>query len=197
MTNGERRFLSRFPLLYHVTDRAALPHIRAHGLLSADALCTLFEVPAARREELLTQNRNRYEPLLPDHSAALRLQYLRNEALKQHLDPAITPTEWRRMVNRQVHFWPERGKAVKLDAYENTRDQVVLAWEAQALMAARLALFTCRWNNGTTINRQKPGTRLRTWADYVPLAEFAGGSVAEIIVRTAIPASIPFEELPG
>ncbi|MBV9747534.1 MAG: hypothetical protein JO157_01855, partial [Acetobacteraceae bacterium] len=166
--------MTRFSCLYHVTDRAALPHIRAHGLRSAEALCELFEVPPGRRESLLVRNRDRYEPVLHDGSAALRLQHLRDEALRRHLDPAITPAEWRRMINRQVHFWPRPDKAARLDAYERTRDQVVLAWEARALVEAGVPLFTCRWNNGTTINRQKPGTRLRTWTDYVPLAEFAG-----------------------
>lgn len=34
----------RFPQLHHVAD--AVPGIRRHGLLSAKALCYLFEVPA-------------------------------------------------------------------------------------------------------------------------------------------------------
>lgn len=195
MTLGVRRFLRRFSYLYHVTDRAALPHISAHGLRSAEALCALFEVPPGRREILLMRNRDCYEPLLSDGSAALRLQYLRDAALRQQLDPAINPAEWRRMINRQVHFWPKREKAARLDAYEGARDQVVLAWKAQALVEAGVPLLTCRWNNGTTINRQKPGARLRTWADYVPATEFAGGIVTEIVARTAIPASIPFAEV--
>lgn len=194
MTESERRFLSRFGCLYHVTDRAALPHIRAHGLRSAEALCELFAVPPEWREHLLVRNRDRYEPLLHDGSAALRLQHLRDAALQRQLDPAITPAEWRRMINRQVHFWPTREKAAKLDTYESARDQVVLAWKAQALVEAGVPLLTCRWNNGTTMNRQRPGTRLRTWADYVPLAEFAGGNVAEIVARAAVPASVPFAE---
>lgn len=194
MTKGERRFLGRVWFLYHVTDRAALPHIRAHGLLSAEALCEAFKVPMARREKLLTQNRDRYEPLLHDRTAALRLQYLCDERLRKRLDPAITPAEWRRMVNRQVHFWPKRGQAARLDAFEGARDQVVLAWETQALVEAGVPLLTCRWNNGTTNNRQKPGTRLRTWADYVPVAAFGGGDVAEVVARTTIPASVPFAE---
>ena len=195
MTAGERRFLRRFRVLYHVTDRAALPHIREHGLLSAEALCAVFSVPAVRREALLAQNRDRYEPLSPDGTAALRLQYLRNAALRQQLDPAITPEEWRCMINRQTHLWPAKRKAARLEAYEDTRDQVVLAWEAEALVRAAVPLFTCRWNNGTTINRQKPGRRLRTWTDYVPVAAFAGGPVAEIVARGTIPASIPFQEV--
>ncbi len=178
-----------------MTDRAALPHIRAHGLRSAEALCELFAVPPGRRESLLARNRDRYEPLLHDGSAALRLQYLRDEALRRHLDPAITPVAWRRLINRQVHFWPRRAKAARLDAYERARDQVVLAWQALALVEAGVPLLTCRWNNGTTINRQRPGTRLRSWADYVPLAEFAGGGVTEVVARAAIPASIPFAEV--
>lgn len=194
-TDGERRFLRRFQYLYHVADRAAVPHIRAHGLLPAEALCALFKVPAERREALLSQNRDRYEPLLDDGTVTLRRQYLRDGALRQKLDPAITPAEWRRMVNRQVHLWPGERKAARLDAYEGARDQVVLRWEAETLVRATIPLLTCQWNNGTTANRQRPGRRLRTWSDYKPLAAFAGGPVTEIVVRSAIPASIPFELL--
>lgn len=186
----------RFPQLHHVADAAALPGIRRHGLLSAKALCHLFEVPAAARPALLTRNRDGYVRLLhPVHGEAwLRRQHLADTPLRSRLDPALTPGQWRRFINAHAFLCTDRAWAERLRAFERDREQVVLTWDTADLLAAGVPLRLSRHNNGTTQDRSPPHRRrLRGFADYVPAEAMPPAvPVKEVAVRRCIPPGIPF-----
>lgn len=186
----------RFPQLHHVADAAALPGIRRHGLLSAKALCHLFEVPAAARPALLTRNRDDYTRLThPKHGEAwLRRQSLRDAPLRSRLDPALNPGQWRRFINAHAFLCTSSTWAERLRAFERGREQVVLTWDTGDLLAAGVALWLSRYNNGTVLDRAPPHRRrLRSLADYVPAAAMPPRmAVKEVAARRCIPPGIPF-----
>lgn len=186
----------RFPQLHHVADAAALPGIRRHGLLSAKALCHLFEVPSARRPALLTRNRDGYVRLThPVHGVAwLRRQHLADAPLRSRLDPALAPGQWRRFINAHAFLCTSRAWAERLRAFERGREQVVLTWNTDDLRAAGVALWLSRYNNGTVLDRAPPDRRrLRSLADYVPAGAMPPGmAVKEVAARGRIPPGIPF-----
>ena len=186
----------RFPQLHHVTDAAALPGIRRHGLLSAKALCHLFEVPAADRPALLTRNRDGYARLThPVHGEVwLRRQSMRDAPLRSRLDPALTPGQWRRFINAHVFLCTSRAWAERLRAFERDREQVVLTWDTAALLAAGVRVLLCRYNNGTVMDRAPPHRRrLRGFGDYVPAEAMPPGmAVKEVAARCRLPPGVPF-----
>ena len=186
----------RFPQLHHVTDAAALPSLRRHGLLSAKAMCCLFEVPASARPALLTRNRDDYARFRhPVHGEAwLRRQSMRDVPLRSRLDPALTPGQWRRFINAHAFLCASRAWAERLRAFERDREQVVLTWDTEALLAAGVALAACQYNNGTAMDRAPPHRRrLRGFADYVPAgATPPGMAVKEVAARCRIPPWVPF-----
>lgn len=186
----------RYPQLHHVTDAAALPGLRRHGLLSAKALCCLFEVPAGDRPALLTCNRDSYARLVhPVHGEAwLRRQSMRDAPLRSRLDPALTPGQWRRFINAHAFLCASRAWAERLRAFERDREQVVLTWDTAALLAAGVALLACQYNNGTVMDRTPPHRRrLRGFADYVPAEAVPPGmAVKEVAARRRIPPEVPF-----
>ncbi len=183
-------FAQRFPLLYHVTDRAALPLIRAHGLLPAKALCCLFEVPVRDRPALLTRNRDDYRLLRhPVHGfAALRRQGMRDRVLRSRLDPAIGPGEWRRFINGLVFFSVTAEAAGRFRAAEAGRDQVVLTWPTAELLAAGVGVLGCRYNNGYTDRSPPARRRLRMRGDYAPVAAIDDRAP---VTEAAIPGGLP------
>lgn len=186
----------RYPQLYHVTDAAALSGLRRHGLLSAKALCCLFEVPAGDRPALLTRNRDGYARLVhPVHGEAwLRRQSMRDAPLRSRLDPALTPGQWRRFINAHAFLCASRAWAERLRAFERDREQVVLTWNTAALLAAGVVLLACSYNNGTVMDRTPPHRRrLRGFADYVPAEAIPPGmAVKEVAARCRIPPWVPF-----
>lgn len=186
----------RFPQLYHVADAAALPGIRRHGLLSAKALCHLFEVPASDRPALLTRNRDGYVRLThSEHGEAwLRRQSMRDAPLRARLDPALAPGQWRRFINAHAFLCTSRDWADRLRAFERGREQMVLTWDTGDLLAAGVALCVSRYNNGTVLDRSPPDKRrLRSFADYIPAGAMPPRMpVKEVAARGRIPPGIPF-----
>jgi len=183
-------FAQRFPRLFHVADAAVEPLIRRHGLLSAEALCALFEVPEPRRSRLLGENRSRYETLEhPAHGrAVLRRQLMTDAALAPRLGPGLTCACWRRFINARVFFWVSRASATRLLAAEPDRSQIVLAVRTEALIETGLQVFASPVNGGA-IDRARPERRRwREPALYRPIAEVAP---AERVLEVAVPGPVP------
>ncbi len=189
-------FLRRVPALFHVAERAAVPLIRKHGLLSAERLVKLFAVSPHRHPALLIENRDSYETLThPVHGTAwLRRQNMRDGPLRSRLDPNIGLGEWRRFINGFTFFAPTRAMAERLRAAEPGRNQVVLSWRTADVFAAGLPVLWCQFNNGY-IDRSGPlNRRLRTRDDYRDAAELlVGVSLIEAVVPSGLPPSLPFE----
>ena len=186
MTAG---FATRFPLLFHVTERSALPAIARHGLLSAEGLARRLGATPD-----LGANRGAWTRLAtPAGEALLRRQGMPDAALASRLDPAIAIADWRRFINAQVFLFAVEAAAWRLLRAEPGRDQVVLAYPTAALLAAGCALTFCRFNNGF-IDRSPPGRRRRrSFADYRPIAEWQGGPAPrEVTIAGGIPAGMPF-----
>ncbi|MGI4953549.1 MAG: DUF7002 family protein [Janthinobacterium lividum] len=186
-----RPFAERFPRLFHVADRAALPSIRQHGLRSAASLCRLHGVPAAARSALLDENRGAYAPIAS--GVALRWQGMRDEPLARRLVPGLDPVSWRRLINSRVFLFARRADADRLRAREQARDQVILGFATAALLSAGLDLRACRYNNGYMDRRSLAAPRLRGPDDYVPAAGWGPGVPREVTVADAIPCQIDFE----
>ncbi len=173
-----------------MADRAALPGIRSHGLLSARALCALHGVAS---DDLLRENRLCWRQAGP---AMLRRQGMRDVVLRPRLDPAIACPDWRWFINGHVFLFPTEAAALRLRASEPGRDQILLRFTAAYVMGA--GLLTCRYNNGFADRRPIATARRRTWSDYQPVEAWAGTQVAELAVPDRIPAHIPFAvEPPG
>ena len=183
-------FHACFPTLFHVTDRAALPGIARHVLLSAERLCTVLGIDGD-----LGRNRGSWRSLAtPAGCASLRRQGMRDGALRSRLDPSITLEEWRRFINAQVFLCPSRAAALVLRRAEPDRDQVLLACATAALMEAGCALRFCTFNNGYIDRSPAHRRRLRSHADYRPVSAWAPGTpVREVAIKGAIPLAVRFE----
>lgn len=186
-----RHFAALFPTLFHVTDEAALPLIARHGLLSAEALCALFEHPGA--EALLGANRTRYVTLThPMHgTAALRRQKMPERGLAARLGQDLTPACWRRFINAHVFFWARKADATRLGKAEPGRAQVTLRLSTAVLVEAGLPLLASPVNGGA-LDRATPGTgRLREPSLYRPAATVsARAGVREVALRGAVPPEV-------
>ena len=160
---------ARHPRLYHVTEPAAWPSIRRHGLLSAAALARLFELSAARRERLLGARRPAAVTLEhPVHGRAVLNDNLplSEAALERCLDDGLRPSDWLRMLNDQVFFWASPDGVERLLGARMNRHRPRLVLELDTLaLAERHArdVRLCPINSGSTIRR--PARRgLRTFA---------------------------------
>lgn len=183
-------FAAAHPRLFHVTERSALPGIRAHGLLPATRLAALHGAPPA----LVAENRDGWAALAP--GAVLRRQGMRDAPLRSRLDPAIGLEEWRAFINGMVFCFGQAAAARRFRLAEPARDQVVLAFETTAVLASGATLLTCRFNNGY-LDRSPPGRRrLRHFSDYRPLGEWhLGQRVQEVAIPGGLPPGLAFAVL--
>jgi hypothetical protein len=186
-----RRFAERFPILFHVTDEAALPLIARHGLLSAEALCALFEHPEA--DLLLARNRERYVTLThPAHgTAALRRQKMPEQGLAARLGDGLTPACWRRFINAHVFFWVREKHARGLNDAEPGRAQGTVRLRTAVLVEAGLPLLASPVNGGA-LDRSRLGTgRRREPGLYRPIGSVhLDREVHEIAIRGIVPPEL-------
>ncbi|WP_203070454.1 DUF7002 family protein [Falsiroseomonas ponticola] len=175
---------------WHLTSPAALPLIRRHGLLSAEALVALFEVPAPEAALLLEANRAGFATLRhPLHGVVeLRRQKMPDGALAGALAGSGTsPAAWRRHVNGHVFFWLDRRRVEGLRAADPARPQLALRIDLRLLLArhgdaARLTPM----NTGAV---RHPGHR-RSLADWHAVGAYADPR-GRPPVELAIPGAVP------
>ena len=162
---------ARHPRLYHLTAPGAVHGILRHGLLPASALLTLFEIPAAARRTIEGERRMASVTLThPAHGRAIITDNLPliMPSLSACLDDRLCASDWLRMLNERVFFWPdEAGLARLLGARMNRkRDREVLVFDTLSLArrhAERMDLSAI--NSGATMRR----AARRGLSTFVPL----------------------------
>ncbi|WP_114376919.1 DUF7002 family protein [Elioraea thermophila] len=186
-------FAARFPILFHAAPAAALPSIRRHGLLSAEALCRLFDLPEAERNLLLRRNRRTWVELRHAEfgRAWLRRQLMPDRALAARLVPGLTPEAWRGFINRHVFLWRARRDADRLAAADPDMPQVVLRLATAVLIGEGLSLAAAPVNGGA-IDRRPAGRGPHRGPDlYVPIALLPPRApMREVVVPDTIPPAI-------
>jgi len=186
-------FAARYPVLFHVTERSALPGIRQHGLRSAAWLVSHHCAPLS----LIDQNRRAWVNLgkgVPP-PAALRRQGMRDSSLQSRLRPDITPTAWRRFINERVFFFVAEKKALRLRDAERARCQVLLRFSTAHILAAADGMTTCPFNNGYIDRSPAHRRRLRDFDDYRPVAAWTSRDpVQEVAIPTGLPPDVEFTE---
>ena len=199
---GTAAFARRFPVLFHVADPGALPGIRAHGLLSAAALAALYGVPEAERPALLEANRGRNRfvalsrPGLP--GAVLRDQWLPEKGLLACLggEYAGQPALWRRLINDHAFLWLSLRQAEKLAGVNPARGQVILRFDAAALLARHGArALTTPINAGSVMTMFGRAPSPRDETTFRPLSDFPradGRTPHELAIREGVPDAMAY-----
>jgi hypothetical protein len=189
----------RHPLLYHVTAPVAWTGISRHGLLSAEALITLFQIDDVRKAQLTTRRRPTEVKIAHAALGTATLNDnapLSDKALHACLDDGLTPEQWLRALNQRVFFWADAsGVSRLLGARMNRgRPRAVLAFDTLRLAHAHAQrMEICPINSGATIRR--PARRgLATFAplldtDYPRWQRQRGtrDRIVEIVVRDRVP----------
>lgn len=175
---------------WHLTSRAALPMLRRHGLLSAQALVALFEVAEPAATELLEANRDRFVALHHPRHGTVELR--RQQMWDSKLVPALegsgsTAAQWRRHINGHVFFWLDPTRLEGLRNADPARPQVALRIDLRRLLdrhgaAARLTPI----NTGAV---RHPRHR-RSLADWHPIGAYADPR-GRPPVELAIPGAVP------
>ncbi len=145
-----------------------------HGLLPTSALLTLFELSAAARRSIEGERRTASVVLAhPAHGSATITDNLPliMPSLAACLDDRLRASDWLRMLNERVFFWPdEAGLARLLGARLNRRrDREVLVFDTLSLArrhAERIDL--CAINSGATMRR----AARRGLSTFVPLHRY-------------------------
>lgn len=195
----EEDLVALCPRLFHMAEDGAWPSIRDHGLLSTSALLDLYGVTGAARDAVEAQRRPagfRLErPGLP--GATVRDQLPMSDAgLARCLDDELAPSDWYRLLNGRVFFWPSAKRLERLlgaRAYRG-KAQTVLTLDTASLLAAhgtRVELSPI--NSGATIfsgPRRGLGTFLPL-ARY-PLAQWrAKRGAADAVVEVTVTGGVP------
>lgn len=146
----------RFPHLYHIAADGSWDLLVEHGLLSCSALLDRFQVPEPRRSSI--EAARRPDSVILEHPELGRVVIRDNKPLlegrlAQCLQDGLSPSDWYRLLNRRVFFWPTRKRVETLLAAAAYRDdpQLVIMVRTERLMAThgeRITLSTI--NSGAT-----------------------------------------------
>lgn len=132
---------ARHPVLFHLAEEAGLPSIERYGLLPPEDLVHLFAIEEPQARCLLSERRpRRVELRHPVHGLAVLTDNspISDKMLMNCLDDGLQPSDWMRMLNARVFFWPSAKKLAGLaDAQRNQgRRKVVLEIDTLSLAQA-------------------------------------------------------------
>ncbi len=163
----------KHPRLFHVTKASAWPSIAKHGLLSTKSLLELFEIPAVRAFELLTQKRLDPTPLghhIYGKAILSDNRPLNEKCLADCLDDGLTPKEWLLMLNARVFFFTSKMHAERLLKAESNRESQKLLLIVDTLKLAESYtdhIEICPFNSGTANPRSVPRRGMSTFSPLI------------------------------
>lgn len=152
----EADLVRRYPRLYHMAADGSWESIAEHGLMSCTALLDLFEVAEPTRSEIEAQRRPQSVRIEhPDLGIAVIRDNkpLLEGRLAGCLQDGMTPSDWYRLLNHRVFFWPTRKRVDTLLSAAAYRDapQVVITVRTKDLVAAHANRITLSAiNSGAT-----------------------------------------------
>lgn len=181
-------FISKYPVLWHLTDATSWDSIQSNGLLSTQGIVRQWGVPAKQAELLVT--RKRPAPVVLDHPehgrAVLRDQHpLAEDRLAPALTDGMTIPDWLSMLNSFVFFFPSEAAVRTLYAAYDSEPAVVIKARTRSMVAehdARIRLAGI--NTGNTSRKVTP----RGKDTFLPIRRFdhTKRNVKEIAVMDGV-----------
>jgi hypothetical protein len=190
---------ARHPSLFHLAEAAGLSAIQRYGLLPSQDLVALFEVEDRMAQRLLAARRpERVELRHPVHGIAVLNDNrpISDKMLVNCLDDDLRPSDWMRMLNSRVFFWPTRKKLAGLaNALLNQgRRKVVLEIDTLSLARAHADRMDLSPFNTGSATRRPARRGLGTYTPlgalrYADWQKKRGGrdTIVEVTVRGPIP----------
>lgn len=190
--------VQRYPQVFHMADAGAWPGIKAHGLLSTEALLDLYGVSGDERERLLAAIRPESvtlsDPVLGP--AVVRDNKPLNEKkLAVCLEDLDVPS-FLRLLNGRVFFWltPKRLEDLLGARAYRDRSHLVLTVDTAALVQRHQSSISLSpINSGSTAYDAKArgSTTFKSIEDY-PYDERRrirgpSGAIAELTVSHSVP----------
>lgn len=161
------------PRLYHVTEPGAWESIRQKGLLSTSCLLDLFGVEGIPREKIEASRRPfavRLGHLHHGHVVINDNVPLSEKALANCLDDNLAPSDWLRILNARVFFWPslEDLNSLLSARLNRIRQRDVLVIDTLSLAKAHAErIELCPINSGATLRK----AARRGLATFTPLLQ--------------------------
>jgi hypothetical protein len=183
--------------LYHLAEASNLASILQHGLMSTQGLLDFARIAKPQRDVLLRVHR-------PDNIRLSNGVVIRDQrpmppaALMRALDDGLEPSDWYALLNSFVFLWPDPERMERQRRACSDRPQVVLTFNANALLDRFAAeAFVSPINSGNARRkaaRRGPATFLpyATWLrDGWPTGRRAR-PLAEILLRCTVPVEAPY-----
>lgn len=163
-----------YPLLYHMAWDGSYESIKKTGLLSTSRLLDLYQVEEDHRTRLEMCHRPECEEIqrvgLP--AAVIRDQKpMSDSGLRRALDGGIKPSEWYRVLNSMVFFWPTKERLLTMlgaSTYKDLNHDVIIACTRTLVNDHRDRLRISPINSGCT----KPFPHPRSLGTFMTNEEF-------------------------
>lgn len=184
------KLAKQYPYLYHVTTPGAWLNIQKHGLWSTSYILDQLDIKGAQRA--LIETKRRASEISLEHSHYGRIiindnMPLNEQILEKCLNDGLAPTDWFRILNARVFFWPNKEKLDRLlmAKFNRNRTREVIVVDTMSLIkkhAERIELSSI--NSGSTI-RKAARRGLNT---FIPLIQNNEHKfrICEVVVRDCI-----------
>jgi hypothetical protein len=183
--------------LYHLAEASNLASILQHGLMSTERLLDLACVAKPEREVLLRVYRT--DNIRLSDSVVIRDQRpMPPAALVRALDDGLKPSDWYALLNSLVFLWPDPERMERQRRACGDRPQVVLTFDADALLDRFVAeAFVSPINSGNARRRaaRRGRTTFRPYANWLREGWPTGRRArppAEVLLRCTVPAEAPY-----
>ena len=195
----------RYPRLFHMAAPGSWPMIERHGLRSTSALLDLFCVSGAERERIESCHRS---DSIPIRRADLGCAVVRDQKPMRPADltanskcgtpvlrDGLTPSDWYRILNSKVFFWPARDRLERmLKAYDDMWNTVLIVDTASLLAKHFDRVSLSPINSGNT----KPFPQPRGCDTFLSPGKYPfrrwrkkRGSSGDPIAELAVTCSVP------
>ena len=131
-----------YPRLFHIAWEGSWPSIRKYGLMSTKNLLKLYQVDKAEADSLVSEHRSHWveikrEGLAP---AVVRDQKpMSDEGVRRALGDDVEPSNWYRLLNSMVFFWPTKKRLLTMmraEAYRGMRHDLIVV-DTEKLLSLR------------------------------------------------------------